>query len=595
MTATAAKTSDQRHDPALAEKRGDEVARLHAKAYAGLPEKAAYVRRLKELQTIRQPMERIWREVRDFLLPYCGRFLNGDDSDPDDESYSIDNSHIKDSSATKMAITAADGLHGGLTSPATQWFSYYVGNYDRYKDETSEEVKQWVYNAQECVRDTLANSNFYTAIHTFYLEALAFATAVMLILSDPDDRARYYTKTVGSYWLGQDEALRIDTVYVKYSVRASEIVRKYGRDNCPERVVRTVEEGRGDRRFFIIQCIQPWNYFGDAGRHPDYRFEDVRFVEGGADDEPALYRGGYRTKPFVVARWADSGDYVYGRSCPGIDALPDIKQLQLLTTHFNMGSEWTANPAWGVNSAAAQSIDRILPGHIYKIPSADPKTASLVPLVPPVFDFNTNIQARAALLERIGTTMYQREMLLVQSRQRQITATEVTQLVQEKNTVLGPITVRMGNNVLMPGIDRTFEIVTEEWRVLPPAPEEIQGQQIKPYFTSALAKAQRQSAIMDANMALQFLLAVYPVNPEIAYSVDFDAWLRQFEATDMLPPAVMRSKQFVEEAIAAVRQAQAQQMQQARAEQAVGMAKTLGDTSTAPDTAFGQMANGEPA
>ena len=182
---------------------GRQARRLTAKAFVGDPDKTPYVRRLRSMQEVRKPMESTWREVRDYLLPACGRYLD-DNTDPNNEDHTVSFAKILDGSPTKMAITAADGLHGGLTSQDRQWFSLYVGDYDNYEDAYSEEAKEWVTNVQEWERDTLASSNFYTAIYQFYLEAIGFGTALMVILRDDEaPGVRYYTKTVGSYWISR--------------------------------------------------------------------------------------------------------------------------------------------------------------------------------------------------------------------------------------------------------------------------------------------------------------------------------------------------------------------------------------------------------
>ncbi len=581
------------HPPAVA-KREAAASRLIAAGLKGLVEAEPYIKRLASMQSDRQPMEPIWREVRKFLMPFAGRYLDGETEELS-ENFLLDLSSIRDGSPIKMALTAADGLQSGLSGQATQWFSYYVGNYQDFKESVSNDVKLWVRNAQECVRDILGASNFYEEIHQVYLEAICFGTAAMLILSDPITTARYYAATVGAYWLAQDARREIDSMYLRSTCRASDLVRIYGRENCPQAVIEAIKPGGSpDRLFHVMQCIQPWNYFGNSGRHPEYRFEEVRYVEGCRPDEKVLYRKGYRSKPFVVVRWGAAGGRLYANNCPGFLALPDVKQLQAETRDYNMGTQWASNPAWGVNSAQAKMIKGIRPGGIYEIAGGDPRAAALQALVPPIFNFSESNNSRSRLLERISSHLYNREILLIQSRGGQsITATEVNELKQEKNAVLGPITVRMGTNALIPTLDRTFDLANNEWHRLPPAPPEISGQKLQPYFTSDLAKAQRQADIIMASQVVQQALEIANLYPQIRHTLDFDAILRLYEKTDALPAECFNSPDKVEALIAAdaqAAQAQAQQMQQA---QNVDLAQKLGNTSTAPDTALGMLAGGE--
>lgn len=593
MTAVAENLpAESMWSPENVARRDGQARRLIKQAYKGDPEVGPYRKRFNAAKTVRKPMEKVWREVRDYLLPACGRYLDEDYGDPNDEDYTVCYSKIYDSSPTKMALTAADGLHGGLTNQAEQWFSLYVGNYVDYESTFSDEAKAWITNAQEATRDVMAQSNFYSAVYQLYLEHIGFGTALMLVLSDPISTARYYTKTIGSYWFVPDSRQRVETVFIRIVSRAEDIVRDYGEENCPRKVLEAMDQtGGADKKFNIIQCIQPWNYFGRNGNHEDWKYEDVRFLESGSDEDRILFRGGYRTKPFVAVRWADAGDYVYSRSCPGIDALPDVKQLQEMTLDYNKAVKWRVDPAWA-HTSESDIGDAIVPGGIYKV-TGNVRDNLLTALIPPEFDIPAATQAAQFLRDRISATLYNREILLVQSRERQITATEVNQLIQEKNAVLGPIIARIGDNALIPILDRTFEIETVEWNILLDPPEEIQGLEVKPYFTGQLAKAQRQGGVVQQiQQTVEIAMAVGQLDPQALLNFDLDAMLHAADEIDLFLPGTIRSKDKVEELRQQQQQAMQQQQQMAAMQQGVDMAKTAGDTSMAPDTLMGQLAGG---
>ena len=253
----------------------------------------------------RRAIEEKWKEVRDLIDPAASRYLGTDTDTSEDDN--INDSLIYDTTCRKMAQTAADGLHGGLSNPASQWFSYFIGDYEQYDDAFSAESKEWVALAQDCVRDTLAATNFYSALHSIYREMLEFGIAMMMIHADPDKIVRFYPYTVGSYWIGQNDRRQIDSVYIKSVIRAADLANTYGVANCPQCVKDALRiYGASDRKFTLVQCIQPWGFFGDVKAHPDFRYEDVRYIDDASvrDEEPILYRGGYRTLPFVVARWS---------------------------------------------------------------------------------------------------------------------------------------------------------------------------------------------------------------------------------------------------------------------------------------------------
>lgn len=572
----------------------EDSARAMKEANRGLADIKPYLKRFASLKRKREPMEPIWRELQRYLAPDCGRFLNGDSPNAGDERYDIDMSSILDSSPSKAAMTAASGIHGGLTSPSVQWFSFYVGDYSDFKDRVSGDAKEWVYNSQLAVRDALANGNFYATIQRYDLEILCFGTAVMLAYTDYETIARFYHCTVGTYWLDQDDTFRIDTMYRKYASTARNIMNRYGKDNCPRAVVEAMEKGDADKPFYIIQCIQPWNFFGNGRPHPEYRFEDVRFVEGSSEHDPILFKGGYITKPFVAARWADTGDAIYGRTCPGMQSLPDNKQLQLATEHANVAVEWKTDPAWVVPSEFKEKAEKdgIAPGMVFP-GSGDAKNNAIMPVAMPEVDLNVNMQQRMDLRQIIQDAFFNRLFLMIQGRQRQMTATEVMQLIQEKSDLLGPIIEQMMSETLTPVLNRVFDIIAKSLAALPEPPTEIAGQEIRPYFTSALAIAQRQASLSGSTTMAMWVMQMMNAFPELAQSIDIDQWLRWQAEADNLPANVIVPRETVEEMRAAQAQAMQQQQQMAGAAQTIDMAKQLGDTKMSPDTALGQMSGAQ--
>lgn len=581
--------AELRWHPPQVEKRRRQTARMMSEWTKRWPQQKPYRDRFeRELKPGRLGAEELWRDIRDHILPAFGRFLDEDKRDWAAARYRT--SKIRHTSPTKMALTAADGLHGGLTNQAEQWFTMYVGQYHNESETLGGDSRDWILNAQDCVRDTLAISNFYTSLYPFELELLCVGTGFMLCSADPVTRARYYHYTFGAYWLAMNSRRYVDTAYLRHMVRAIDIVNDYGEENCPERVRRDVTQHGGFTEFPVIQCIQPWNYFGNKGPSEKWQYEDVHFVEGGTDDEKILYRGGFRTRPFVTATWADSGDSPYGISCPGFDALADIKELYECAKDYGMGIKWRVDPAFWYSGP--EEYKHIKPGGLYRV--ADARQTPMQAIVPPDFDVASANTYMAGILERISATFYNREFLLVQSRERQITATEVNQLIVEKNTVLGPIAARISDNVLMPLLDRTFEIIDSEWSVfsvMDDPPEELDGLEIKPYFTGQLARAQRQgNALQEIMSTLQIAGGVQQLDQSAMAVFDLVGMIQSAEEIDLLSNGSVRAPDELAHVQEQQAQAMAQQQEQAQIANALAMAKTAGDTKVTPDTMAGRLA-----
>lgn len=255
-----------------------------------------------------------------------------------------------------------------------------------------------------------------------------------------------------------------------------------------------------------------------------------------------------------------------------------------------MAVEWAGNPAWLKH--ASIMAEGVKPGDIIEVTdfgSQDP----MRPLLPAgQFNFEGNLRLRQMLLENISATFYNREIMMVSSRAAQghvMTATEVDQLRSEKNAVMGPITARQ-SDPNKEVLDRVFELVTREWRILADPPESLVGKQVKPYFTTDMAVAQRQARLLQINDLLAATQALMTIDPNIRHTIDGDRILREYEKRDMVPAFAFHSVEEVRDLIEQDRKAQAQMAQAQQMQMMAKAGKDLGQTPTTGDNAAAVMA-----
>ncbi|MCC8189445.1 MAG: head-tail connector protein [Planctomycetes bacterium] len=537
---------------------------------AGQVDAAPYRRRWHELDRSAEPWKALWREVNEYVLPWSGRFLHSHR-----DLLEIRRGQNVHNSVTYTAIhTAASGLHGGLTSPSRPWFEL------THPDEEMLEitaVRSWIHHVQNTQRQVLAQSNFYAAIQDLYYEALAYGQGVTLMEKDPGGGfVRFRTLTCGEYRLANGADLRIDTVYRRLAMTAPQMLAVFGRDHLPEAAARALDEQRMDHTFYLIQAIQPWGFF-DGARPGEWDYESVYFLEEGVGDA-AVIRRGYRSRPFVAVRWGVIGDDVYGYS-PGQMSLADIRQLQTQERAYVNAVNWIADPAWLVSDSMKDRLARgeIRPGAIV---GANPQEAQYLfrPLLRPEFDFATIRLKIQDVQERIQSTFYNPLFLMVQTRQGQMTATEVMQLVEEKAAVLGPVLERFQAELFDPVLERVFTIMSEDFGLVPPPPPEIAGTGLKINYVSMLAQAQKQAGLSGMTHFLAMAGEIIGRFPEAALKINADEAIDQLAFIDNVPPKIIRS----DDEVAAIREQQAAARQEAAELSELGQladaARKLGQT-----------------
>jgi hypothetical protein len=177
-------------------------------------------------------------------------------------------------------------------------------------------------------------------------------------------------------------------------------------------------------------------------------------------------------------------------------------------------------------------------------------------------------------------------LMLANSTNPQMTATEVAERQEEKMLMMGPVLERLNNELLFPLVELTFTHMME-MNALPPAPPEMAGMDLNVEFISMLAQAQRAIGTNSVDRFVGSLGTVAQFKPEVLDKFDSDAWADAY--SDMLgvdPKLVLANDQ-----VAMIRnaraKAQAAQAKIAAAEQASGAAKNFAQAGAAAQPAGG--------
>lgn len=327
-------------------------------------------RRMGALDRERQSWFQHWRELSDNILPRRGQFLSF--AGQSDRGRKL-NGKMLDSTGTLAARTLASGLMSGVTSPARPWFRLTVGDPALAQ---APGVRLWLDRVQEAMLRVFARSNLYNALATVYEELGVFGTGVLLILEDDEEIVRAWPLTVGEYWLASSDRQVVNTLYREFPLTVYQLVERFGRDAVSPLVREQYDAGTWDREVTVVHAIEP-----NEGRdleHADNRnmpFRSVYYEKTGADDS-LLSVSGFETFPAMCPRWHLVGNDVWGRS-PGMDALPDVKGLQILHKRFGQALEKMVNPPMVAPPSMRNDIASTVSGAVTYV--ADPTGAGFRP------------------------------------------------------------------------------------------------------------------------------------------------------------------------------------------------------------------------
>lgn len=522
------------------------------------------------LKTERSTWWSHWSEISDFILPRSGRFFVQDRNRGQKR-----HNNIYDNTGTKSLRVLAAGMMAGMTSPARPWFRLATPDADLNK---SPAVKEWLSQVTKLMLDIFAKSNTYRALHSGYEELGAFGTMGSIIMPDFKNVIHLYPLTTGEFCIAQNWKGDVVTLYREFQKTVGEMVAEFGRDKCSTGVQTLWDRGSLDQWITIIHAIEPRTDRDTAKKdNLNMPWKSVYFELNNAGGK-FLSESGFKNFPALAARWATAGGDIYGNS-PGMDALGDIKQLQHEQMRKAQGIDYMTKPPLQVPASMKGRDVDTLPGGISFVDQAGPGGG-----------IRTAFDTRIDLSHLLGDIQDVRErirgafsadlfLMLANSTNNAMTATEVAERHEEKMLMLGPVVERLHSEMLDPLIETTFEHMLAAG-IVPPPPPELHGMELNVSYVSMLAQAQRAIATNGVDRFVGNLGQIASFKPDILDKFDSDVWADKY--SDMLgvdPEFIVPSDK-----VALIRnqraKAQAQAQQVAQAEQAASAAQKLGTVQT---------------
>ena len=164
-------------------------------------------------------------------------------------------------------------------------------------------------------------------------------------------------------------------------------------------------------------------------------------------------------------------------------------------------------------------------------------------------------------------------------RKERATATEVLEIREEKAVLIGPVLERLNVDFLSPLIDITFYEMNE-FGMIPPAPNELQGMPLKVRYVSSLAQQQKLIAVGKLDRFLGFLTGYAAIDANVIHKVKSDKMVDEYADILGISPGSLRTEEEFNALLQQIQQAQQAQAMSEQAEQMSGSAKNLSQAET---------------
>lgn len=538
-----------------------------------------------------------WSDLAEFILPRRSIWLTqstGGNPNPNNMTRGRPlNTAIADPTATYAVRVCSSGLMSGLASPSRPWFKIIPAV---KRLEIDADARQWLDDIEDRIYTVIAGSNFYNAFAQECEDLVVFGTAPSIIYEDEEDLIRLYNPAVGEYYLSTNATARIDSLYRLFVMTVEQIVGFFGIKNCTPEIQSLWNEKGSSLQMerMIAHCIEP-NFGlgpdGTAGKLPGgFTWREVYWVWGQGSVNPLSVRG-FKDQPFTSARWSIQSNDAYGRS-PGMDVLPDVMQLQVMTRRLAEAIEKQVRPPLIGSMELKNKPTSTLPGHLTYVSQMGPGMG-----IRPIYEVNPDVGAMSVNIQsierRIQAGLFNDLFLMLEQKiDERMTAYEVAQKLQEKLQVLGPVIESLLTESLKPKLKRIFNILKRKGMIDPPPPS-LHNVPLDINFVSMLALAQKGAATGGIERLMQLVGSTAAVHPPVLDIINFDDTIREYNDLLGNPQKVLNGPEMVQQIRQAAAQAQQEQKQQAAMAQT---AESLGKAAPAAAVLQGTpVGNGENA
>lgn len=451
------------------------------------------------------------------------------------------NQDVVDSTPTQALNVCAAGMMDGLSSPTKVWFKFQPA-IEGFELDT--DGKRWLNEFQKRVYEVLAGSNYYDRKYQYYEDQICFGTAPMLIYEDRTSLINCQTPCAGEYYgacLGDNS---IGTFYREFVLTCRSIIQFFGPKAVEGTNVAQLWNTKGanlETEFIVAHSIEPnfaANQYGqknNLGVVPGgYPYREVYWLRGQGTPQPLSVRG-FREKPFMYSLWTQRSNDAYGRG-PGMDALPDVRQLHQLTRRESEAIDKGVRPSMLADAVLKNEPATTLPGKVTYVPNLAQNPGMKAVYVPDPRYVEFAEAKIKTLQERIERWFYNDVFLMISQMEgvQPRNELELSERRGEKLLRLGPVIERNLKEDAI-GLQRVIAIMGRRG-IIPPKPQSLANVPIEVKFVSKLALIQQAAKTAGMERTIVMAGRMEAALPGTLDNINKDRFIRDYGEAVEYPP-----------------------------------------------------------
>jgi len=469
-----------------------------------------------DAESKRGTWEENWEEIADYVLPRQSDFVSK--KTPGERR----TGKIYESTALISLERFAATVENLLTPRSQLWHSVKsvddelnrIPEVARYFDQVRDILFRYRYSPK---------ANYASQQHEVYMSLGAFGTGVLFIGEDVENKGlRYKSVHLSEMFFFENHVGIIDMAHRKFPMKARNIKKMFGEDNCPADVKKDIQDGNSEKEYEILHAVRPKM---PEDNHTELEYASYYIL---CKTKEVITKSGYSSFPYAISRYVTSPNEIYGRS-PAWTVLSDIKTL-------NQMRKITLRSAHKVTDPAILTTDdgwldttpgKVNPGMLDYNGRAMAQAFNSGARVD--FGIEAENLVRSTVKDAFLSNLYE---ILMQ--RPQMTATEVMTITQERGVLLSPTMGRQQSEALGPQIAREIDIL-DNFGVLPPPPQELIDAEYEIEYDSPMSRAQKAEFAIGVQRTYEFATQVAGIDPTIFDNLDHRENLRIIAESNGMP------------------------------------------------------------
>lgn len=472
-----------------------------------MPKGQFIVDRVKTLEDGKSLWMDYWQQLGDYFLPYRANFINRLSVG---EAFPV--SIITDSTPTYSLMLLISALYSNLIGTAMRSLTF---RHPGRKVGKNAKVREWSYESSQIIKSLLLKSNMTPESIEALTDIALYGTGVLYCEEDAKRVVYFTTIPLRQVCLEQNTRKEVDVVHRKYDLTYAQMMEDFGHQNLSSDVQRQLHSSSGiwDDKATVIHSVFPRTRFSQfKWEHTQLEWVSL-YVENATGH--VLSEKGYHENPYIVSRWSQYGEEVFGRSIAML-ALPHTKTLyEMIKTVLEAGNK-AVDPPTGLEPGLIQGMLDLSAGAVNKInPNARPSWGIKRLYDPSGLPFG--YQLIENFYVQLGRLFYNDQFQIMPAEGR--TATEALLITQANMRLTAPIMSRQDTEMVRPLFDLVFRIALRTGS-LPPVPDILEEQKgLYLDYISPIERAQRLDEVQSITQALELSAKLGQVFPEI-----WDKW-----------------------------------------------------------------------